>query len=257
MDIFTKGALWDYWKLGSEEIKPTSEETSDLKETNHDDGQEINPDLLTKDIEEFKTYDEYKNDWIYEWNENMPWSGLPVARKKMDIVMDLPGVYIVGNTLCYQDLECYDIADHDQEEREYKNGHEDKERFELFDDHELSVCNIRIFEMIKYSFTGNEEYVAVKEDEYDELMNTSKEAFHANREIFHMMDKGWMDLAESKEIDKVGEVAIIWNPMCDCSHAGIQTHLQYTILAHKLNMENLPSKISGEFLILILFNSPF
>nr|GEZ93174.1 hypothetical protein [Tanacetum cinerariifolium] len=23
------------------------------------------------------------------------------------------------------------------------------------------------------------------------------------------------------EIDEVGEVSIIWNPMCDCSHAGI------------------------------------
>ncbi|GKE60016.1 hypothetical protein Tco_1510383, partial [Tanacetum coccineum] len=33
-----------------------------------------------------------------------------------------------------------------------------------------------------------------------------------------------------KEIDKVGEVSIIWNPMCDCSHAGIQTHLQHTSL---------------------------
>ncbi|GJW33398.1 RNA-directed DNA polymerase, eukaryota, reverse transcriptase zinc-binding domain protein [Tanacetum coccineum] len=28
----------------------------------------IDPDLLTKDIEGFKTYDEYKDDWIYEWN---------------------------------------------------------------------------------------------------------------------------------------------------------------------------------------------
>ncbi|GKC20699.1 hypothetical protein Tco_1022849, partial [Tanacetum coccineum] len=32
MDIFTKGALWDYWKLGSDEIEPT-----DLEETDHDD----------------------------------------------------------------------------------------------------------------------------------------------------------------------------------------------------------------------------
>ncbi|GJS52850.1 hypothetical protein Tco_0626212 [Tanacetum coccineum] len=102
MDIFTKGALWDYWKLGSDKSKPTNYETSDLEETNHDDEQEINeifrietnlfdyetplcekfkefnyllkidPDLLTKDIEGFKTYDEYKDDWIYEWNENVP-----------------------------------------------------------------------------------------------------------------------------------------------------------------------------------------
>ncbi|GKG11136.1 hypothetical protein Tco_0342536, partial [Tanacetum coccineum] len=36
MDIFTKGALWDYWKLGRDEIKPTNDETSVLEETNHD-----------------------------------------------------------------------------------------------------------------------------------------------------------------------------------------------------------------------------
>ncbi|GJU80048.1 hypothetical protein Tco_1282413 [Tanacetum coccineum] len=41
MDIFTKGALWDYWKLGRDEIEQTKEETSDLEETDHDDEQEI------------------------------------------------------------------------------------------------------------------------------------------------------------------------------------------------------------------------
>ncbi|GJQ98432.1 hypothetical protein Tco_0009571 [Tanacetum coccineum] len=33
----------------------------------------IDLDLLTKDIEGFKTYDDYKDDWIYEWNQNVPW----------------------------------------------------------------------------------------------------------------------------------------------------------------------------------------
>nr|GEX56904.1 hypothetical protein [Tanacetum cinerariifolium] len=37
MDIFTKGALWDYSKLGSDEIEPTNEETFDLEETDHND----------------------------------------------------------------------------------------------------------------------------------------------------------------------------------------------------------------------------
>nr|GEV02383.1 hypothetical protein [Tanacetum cinerariifolium] len=41
MDIFTKGALWDYWKLGSDEIKPNDEGSSDLEEADHDDEQEI------------------------------------------------------------------------------------------------------------------------------------------------------------------------------------------------------------------------
>ncbi|GJW68848.1 hypothetical protein Tco_0123272 [Tanacetum coccineum] len=30
-------------------------------------------DLLTKDIEGFKTYEDYKDDWIYEWNKDVPW----------------------------------------------------------------------------------------------------------------------------------------------------------------------------------------
>nr|GEU97635.1 hypothetical protein [Tanacetum cinerariifolium] len=34
---------------------------------------QIDPDLLTKDIEGFKTYEEYKDDWIYEWNKDVPW----------------------------------------------------------------------------------------------------------------------------------------------------------------------------------------
>nr|GEV48657.1 integrase, catalytic region, zinc finger, CCHC-type, peptidase aspartic, catalytic [Tanacetum cinerariifolium] len=89
-------ALWDSWKLGSDEIEPTNEEPSYLKETDHDDEQEIGEifrietnlfdyetslcekfkkfnyllkidhDLLTKDIEGFKNYEEYKDDWIYD-----------------------------------------------------------------------------------------------------------------------------------------------------------------------------------------------
>ncbi|GKB22138.1 hypothetical protein Tco_0856061 [Tanacetum coccineum] len=145
---------------------------------------------------------------------------------------NLLGAYIVGNTLHYQDLEWYDalkdselkeealrnkailegfineddesstngwrrwdgyeIADHDKKEREYENEHEDEERYELFDDHELQVCTIRRFEMIKYWFGYDEEYVAVKEDEYDDLTSTSKEAIHAYQEIFRMIDEGWM-----------------------------------------------------------------
>nr|GEV02917.1 hypothetical protein [Tanacetum cinerariifolium] len=103
----------------------------------------------------------------------------------------------------------YEIADHDHKEREYKSGHEDKKKCELFDDHELPVCNIRRFKMIKYSFRDDEEYVSIKEDEYDDSTSTSKDASREYKKIFRMMDEGWMDLAESKEIDEVREVSII------------------------------------------------
>ncbi|GJY46065.1 hypothetical protein Tco_0435128 [Tanacetum coccineum] len=73
-----------------------------------------------------------------------------------------------------------------------ESSNNDEERCELFDDRELPVCTIRRFEMIKYSFEQDEEYVAIKEDEYEDLTNTSKEAIHAYQEIFRMMDEGWM-----------------------------------------------------------------
>ncbi|GKG49548.1 hypothetical protein Tco_0516000, partial [Tanacetum coccineum] len=34
---------------------------------------QIDPDLLTNDIEGFNTYKDYKNDLIYEWNKDVPW----------------------------------------------------------------------------------------------------------------------------------------------------------------------------------------
>nr|GEX70331.1 hypothetical protein [Tanacetum cinerariifolium] len=89
------------------------------------------------------------------------------------------------------DNDGYEIANLDQE-RKYENEHEDKERCELFDDHELSVCTIRRFEIVKYSFRQDEEYVAVKEDEYEDLTSTSEDACRAYQEIFRMMDNGWM-----------------------------------------------------------------
>ncbi|GKC20828.1 hypothetical protein Tco_1022978, partial [Tanacetum coccineum] len=78
----------------------------------------------------------------------------------------------------------------------------------------------------------DEEYVVVKENKYDDLMSTRKEAIHAYQEnrshdgrrmdgfsIRRIPVYGYgvlvpcIDLA-GKEIDEVGEVSIIWNPMC-------------------------------------------
>nr|GEZ23997.1 hypothetical protein [Tanacetum cinerariifolium] len=65
MDIFTKGSLWDYWKLGSAQIKPNNDETSDLEEIDHDDEQDIGEifgtetnlfDYETPLCEEFKEF---------------------------------------------------------------------------------------------------------------------------------------------------------------------------------------------------------
>ncbi|GJS11806.1 hypothetical protein Tco_0368602 [Tanacetum coccineum] len=77
------------------------------------------------------------------------------------------------------------------------NVQEDEEQHEvgrcdLFNDpaQEPPVCKIRIFEMIKYSSGQEEEYVAVKEYEYDDL--TNKDVCQAYQQIFRNMDEGWL-----------------------------------------------------------------
>ncbi|GJY11271.1 hypothetical protein Tco_0379456 [Tanacetum coccineum] len=99
MDQYTKNALWIYWTRGDDEVELTDEKSSDSDDdddevakifridTNVFDFEtptcrtfnelnyilQIDPDVLTKDIDGFKTYEEYKDDWIYEWNEDIPW----------------------------------------------------------------------------------------------------------------------------------------------------------------------------------------
>nr|GEU37652.1 hypothetical protein [Tanacetum cinerariifolium] len=196
---------------------------------------QIDPGLLTKDIEGFKTYEDYNNGWIYEWSNDTPWvdekpwtdAGVwtkpaPVKHtcKPFDYKtgcsewptyswMDdgycnggnLPGTYIIGNQLHYQDYEWYEALEDSElkdealrkkaimegfadEDNDVKNG-------ELCEVRKLSVCNVWRYTMIKYSFNKDEEYVAVKENEYDDLAITTKEACQAYQEIFWIMDEGW------------------------------------------------------------------
>ncbi|GKD47998.1 hypothetical protein Tco_1276974, partial [Tanacetum coccineum] len=251
-----------------DEIKPTNDETSDLEETNHDNEQEISeifrvetnlfdyetplfeefkefnyllkidPGLLTKYIKGFKTYKEFKDDWIYEWNDDVPWvhekpwtnfgawneptpvthcckpfnykagcSEWPTCGWREDVYCNqgnLPKAYIIGNSLHYQDYEWYKALEGGElKEKALRNKaimegtiDDDEsidERQEIYSNetHEPLVCNIRRFKMIKYSFGDDEEYVVVKEDEYDDLTSTSKDACRAYQEIFCVMDKGW------------------------------------------------------------------
>ncbi|GJU17572.1 hypothetical protein Tco_1145538 [Tanacetum coccineum] len=96
---------------------------------------------------------------------------------------NLPGAYIIGNSLHYQDYEWYEaLEDGELKEEALRN----KAIIEG------TIDNDDEFKMIKYLFGDDEEYVAVKEDEYDDLTSTSKDACRAYQEIFLMMDEGWM-----------------------------------------------------------------
>ncbi|GJZ09053.1 hypothetical protein Tco_0543336 [Tanacetum coccineum] len=170
----------------------------------------IDPDLFTNDIKGFKTYEDYKDDWIYEWNKDIPWmhekpwmdngtweepkpvkheckpfnyktgcSKWPTCNWRNDGYYNggkLPGAYIVGNSLHYQDYEWYEAledsklkdkalrnkaimegiiddnessykgwrsrydyedSNHDHEEREYMDEHDEHDK----DDEERELCD--------------------------------------------------------------------------------------------------------------------
>ncbi|GJS58763.1 hypothetical protein Tco_0653547 [Tanacetum coccineum] len=100
----------------------------------------VDPDLLTKDIMGFNTYEDYKDDRIYGWNKDVPW----VDAKPWTDAGDeaLRNKAIIEGSIKEDDDESH--------------------------------------------------YVAVKEDEYDDLTVTRKDACRAYQEIFQIMDEGWM-----------------------------------------------------------------
>ncbi|GJZ53671.1 hypothetical protein Tco_0608556 [Tanacetum coccineum] len=227
-------ALWIYWARGDDEVELTDEESfnsNDKDEVAKIFRIEANVfDFETPLCRAFKEFNYLLH--INPDTENGVWkeptlvkhhckpfnyksgcSKWPTCSWKDDGYCNggnFPGAYIIGNTLRYQDLEWYEaLKDSKLKEEALKNKaimegmiDEDEElneeRCEVFDDHDPSICYIRRFEMVKYSFRDDEEYVAIKENEYDDLTNTSKEAIHAYQEIFRMVDKEWMDLAAKK-----------------------------------------------------------
>ncbi|GJV77818.1 hypothetical protein Tco_1509402 [Tanacetum coccineum] len=183
---------------------------------------QIDPNVLTKDIDGFKTYEEYKDDWIYEWNEDIPWvhekpwtnNGVWEEPTPMtDIAMvETCLEHKIRNTLRYQNLEWYEALEDVRLKEEallnkvIMDGTINEEE-ESLNETWRSGTNIRRFEMIKYSFGQDEDYVAIKEYEYDDLTKTNEDACRAYQNIFCSMDEGWVvflygDLA-GKEIDKV------------------------------------------------------
>nr|GEW60922.1 reverse transcriptase domain-containing protein [Tanacetum cinerariifolium] len=78
------------------------------------------------------------------------------------------------------------------------------------------VKPVKVKDGAEYSFGQDEEYVAVKEDEYDNLARTSDDACRAYQEIFCRMDEGWMPpLAKLKTYmlrEPIIKVANLTNP---------------------------------------------
>nr|GEW01636.1 hypothetical protein [Tanacetum cinerariifolium] len=179
------GALWDYWKLGSDEIEPTNEEPFDLEETDHDDEQEIGEifkietnlfDYETPLCEEFKIFTNgtkichgyMKNHGrIMEHGKNT---------YQLDIVANLSIIKLDVWNGQHVVLGMID-TDIELKEEALRNK---------------AIMEGLINEDVKPNNEDDEEYVAVKEDEYEDLTSTSEDAYRAYQEIFRMMDEGWM-----------------------------------------------------------------
>ncbi|GJV45017.1 hypothetical protein Tco_1429553 [Tanacetum coccineum] len=80
---------------------------------------------------------------------------------------------------CWKRWKSHEIYYHNYDDGEYKN--ETLEGHELcgIETHEVPVCQIKRYKIIKYSFDDEDEYVVVKEDEYNDLTITSEEACRA------------------------------------------------------------------------------
>ncbi|GJW68719.1 hypothetical protein Tco_0123143 [Tanacetum coccineum] len=215
----------------------------------------VDPELFTYDIERTKTYEDYENELNDELEE--PWSEDGVTYEICSHIYE-PFCFKNGKAkwpTCnlnedkfYNGGELSGMVRRDHIQGQYANffttydphldinsifgintnasnmsNVEEEERNEgcnLFNNtaHNAPVCKIRRFEIIKYSFEQDEEYVAIKECEYDDLTINNEDACCTYQEIFHSMDEGWMvflyrDLV-GKDIDNVGEVSINRNPVC-------------------------------------------
>ncbi|GJV10358.1 VIER F-box protein 2 [Tanacetum coccineum] len=203
IDQYTKNALWIYYTRGNDEVELLDEESFDSD--NEDEVAEILGLTLIGHMEwptsSWKD-DGYCNggnllgayivgNTLYyqdlEWYEALEDGKLKDEALKNKAIMK--GIIDEDDESHYEvwrRWDGYKNAIHDHEERENKEEHGNKERCELFDNphHDAPVCNIRRFEMIKYSFGEDEEYVAIKEHEYDDLTSINEDACRTYQEIF-------------------------------------------------------------------------
>ncbi|GJS90015.1 hypothetical protein Tco_0772651 [Tanacetum coccineum] len=156
----------------------------------------IDTDLFTFDVQKIKTYEEYE----YELNNNMEW-GLkePWSDDESDALTD--GVLKEEALMHKARFEesrgdaapgvmkfyPWNYGTNNAGNTQDNQGPREKQPT-----HDLSVCQVRRFDMIRYSFDADDEYVAVMEHEYFDHSRTNLDECQAYRELFRIMDEGWL-----------------------------------------------------------------
>ncbi|GKC73463.1 hypothetical protein Tco_1119346 [Tanacetum coccineum] len=217
MDHYTMKALWIYYFRGDDEVEITDEESSDdmdevvetyLLRTLRDS----RPMKITRMIGSMngtRTYHGWMDDGYYNGG-------------------NLPGTYIIENQLHYQDYEWYEALKDSELKDEALRNKAIMEGFIKEDDDESRYEQMRQWNInANYNDAyetnhGDNRYVVVKEDEYDNLTITREEACQAYQEIFRIMDEGWMDLM--KEIS---------TKLVECIFSGILLIMEYLVKVTK------------------------
>ncbi|GJS93584.1 putative ribonuclease H-like domain-containing protein [Tanacetum coccineum] len=137
----------------------------------------IDVDILTNDIPRFKTYNEYKDAWIYKWNKDVPWVANMLeifndrARTNNDYETHENNERVNEHELMGDDdddigyLENY-LIHKDPPYHVNKEEERSKERrCKLLGIPYVKppTCKSEKFEVVKYSFRPAEEYVAIKD----------------------------------------------------------------------------------------------
>ncbi|GKE53062.1 hypothetical protein Tco_1488218 [Tanacetum coccineum] len=133
MDIFTKGALWDYWRMGSDEIDVSDDESSDFKEYWSDKEEEtakifkIKTDIFDYEIPLCLAFNEFNyllkkelkpvKHTCKPFNYKTGCSEWPTCSWREDGYCNgenFPEAYHIGNSLYYQDLEWYEALEYSE-----------------------------------------------------------------------------------------------------------------------------------------------
>ncbi|GJV79925.1 hypothetical protein Tco_1515795 [Tanacetum coccineum] len=200
MDHYTMKALWIYWIRGDDEVEITDEESSDDKDEVAEtyllrtlrDSRPMKITRMIGSMNGTRTYHRSmrSHELTPEFGLNPHqlnklasfstirldvWNSQHVVGRMMDTVMEetYPELTLLETNYIIR-IKSGDDESHYEQERQwnidtnYDDAYEDNEKEELCKVHELPVCNIRRYMMIKYSFNNDEECVAVKKDEYDD-----------------------------------------------------------------------------------------
>nr|GEZ49514.1 hypothetical protein [Tanacetum cinerariifolium] len=148
----------------------------------------IDADVLTKYIPEFKTYGDYKDDWIYEWNDKIPWvHEKPWMDEKCGrnlLLLNMINKYGDDDTGYLYDYLVYGNAPFITNEEEERSK-EIRCKLLWIPFTKPSACKMESFAIVKYSFRPSEKYVTIKECGYYDWMKTEENACHAYQDIFY------------------------------------------------------------------------